>query len=54
MQVLDKVVDEAGKRGILIMLDLHSFEPDAFMSNGLWYDSTHPESLVLKGWVIFF
>jgi aryl-phospho-beta-D-glucosidase BglC (GH1 family) len=25
LQIMDKIIDEAAKRGILIMLDLHSF-----------------------------
>ena len=36
LQVLDKVVAAAGARGIYVMFDMHSFEPDAFGSNGLW------------------
>ena len=36
LQVLDKVVAAAGARGINVVFDLHSFEPDASPSNGLW------------------
>jgi len=50
LQVLDKVVAAAAERGILIMLDLHSFLPGTFMEDGLWYNAGHPESEVLKGW----
>jgi len=50
LQVLDKMT--AGGYGIQVMLDMHSFEPDGYMQNGLWYDDTHPESAVLKGWDI--
>jgi len=50
LQVLDKMIAAAAQRGIAVMLDLHSFEPDAYASNGLWYDSSHPESLVVQGW----
>mmetsp|Transcript_17870 Transcript_17870/g.19901 ORF Transcript_17870/g.19901 Transcript_17870/m.19901 type:complete len:393 (+) Transcript_17870:14-1192(+) len=50
MQVLDKIIDYAGQNGILIMLDLHSFLGGTFMQDGLWYDATHPESMVIKGW----
>jgi len=52
LQVLDKVVQAAADRGILIMLDLHSFKGGTFMEDGLWYDATHPETMVLKGWQI--
>ena len=37
-------------KGIIVLLDLHSFEPDAFGSNGLWYDSTNSEAVVIQGW----
>jgi endoglucanase len=36
LQVLDKIVAAAAARGIYIMLDMHSFEPDAYEENGLW------------------
>jgi endoglucanase len=52
LQVLDKVIAAAADLGLLIMLDLHSFAAGTFMENGLWYDSTHPETLVLQGWDI--
>jgi hypothetical protein len=39
-----------GTKGIVVMLDMHSFEPDAYGSNGLWYDSSHSEALVIEGW----
>lgn len=41
LEVLDKIINYMGAKGIVVMLDLHSFEPDAFSSNGLWYDSSH-------------
>eukprot|EP01113_Clastostelium_recurvatum_P048762 TRINITY_DN8946_c0_g1_i1.p1 TRINITY_DN8946_c0_g1~~TRINITY_DN8946_c0_g1_i1.p1 ORF type:complete len:381 (+),score=94.17 TRINITY_DN8946_c0_g1_i1:41-1183(+) len=50
LQVLDKVINEAGKRGIFIMLDLHSFTPDNFMTENMWYSSQYPESAVLSMW----
>jgi len=52
LQVLQKMISTAAGYGIAIMLDLHSFEPDAYAQNGLWYDSSHPVSTVLKGWDI--
>jgi len=50
LQVLDKIVQAAADKGLLIMLDLHSFKAGTFMQDGLWYDATHPESAVIKGW----
>jgi len=52
LQVLDKIIKAAADRGILIMLDLHSFKGGTFMQDGLWYDASHPEATVLKGWDI--
>lgn len=51
LQILDAIVTAAADRGIVILLDLHSFEPDAFSQNGLWYDSTHTEQQVIAGWI---
>lgn len=50
LEVMDKIINYMGTKGIVVLLDLHSFEPDAFSSNGLWYDSSHPESVVIQGW----
>lgn len=47
LEVLDKIINYMGTKGIVVMLDMHSFEPDAFSSNGLWYDSSHSEALVI-------
>ena len=50
LDVMEKIINYMGTKGIVVMLDLHSFEPDAFSSNGLWYDNSHSESLVVVGW----
>jgi len=50
LQVLDKIVQVAADYGILIMFDLHSFLPGTFMEDGLWYDTAHPETMVLATW----
>ncbi len=34
IQVMDKLIEEAGNRGILIMLDMHSLEADGYMQVG--------------------
>ena len=46
VQVLDMLIQEAGKRGIVVMLDMHSLEADGYMQDGLWYDDQYPESVV--------
>ena len=50
LQVMDKIIQAAASRGIVIMLDLHSFAPDQFMADGMWYNSANPESRVISGW----
>jgi len=50
LEVLDKMVNAAGDRGILILFDLHSFGPGTFMNDGLWYDTTHSEAKFVQGW----
>lgn len=50
LEVMDKIINYMGTKGIVVLLDLHSFEPDAFSSNGLWYDSSHSEAQVIEGW----
>eukprot|EP00727_Mastigamoeba_balamuthi_P014627 m51a1_g9790 putative cellulase (472) ;mRNA; r:1749423-1751101 len=50
LQILDIIVKAAAERGILIMLDLHSFEQGTFAGDGKWYDDKHPESTVLAMW----
>jgi len=49
--VMDVIIKAAAERGILVMLDLHSFRPDSFMADGTWCDASHPESMVIDGWV---
>jgi len=51
LQVMDKIVAAAAARGLLIVLDLHSFQPGTFIQNNVWYDASHPESMVIEGWV---
>lgn len=40
---------EAGKRGILIMLDQHRLDPARGISD-LWYDVDYEEPVVLRSW----
>jgi len=50
LQVMDKIIQAAATRGIVIMLDLHSFQANSYASDGLWYSSNFPESTVITGW----
>lgn len=50
LQVMDTIIEAAAARGLLIMLDLHSFSADSYASDGLWYNSNYPEATVISGW----
>jgi endoglucanase len=42
LQVMDKIINYMGTKGIAVLLDMHCFEPDQSGNNGLWYDGSHP------------
>jgi aryl-phospho-beta-D-glucosidase BglC (GH1 family) len=46
---MDKIVASA-KSGIMVMLDLHSFSPNSYLSDGMWYTSSSPKAMVIQGW----
>ncbi|NUS04037.1 MAG: cellulase family glycosylhydrolase [Nonomuraea sp.] len=48
MQILDKVVDYAGSKGMRIILDRH--RPTAAGQSPLWYVSSTPESTWINDW----
>lgn len=50
VQILDKVADGAGKRGIRIMLDRH--RPDSGAQSELWYTSQYSEQRWIADWVM--
>ncbi len=51
LHVMDVVINEAGQRGIKIILDNHrSTMGGGPESNGLWYTSDYPESTWLADW----
>jgi endoglucanase len=37
--ILDKLITEAGKRGMVVMLDMHTIGEGDNLTNGLWYSS---------------
>ena len=47
---MDVLIAEFGKKGILVLLDLHSFRPDSSSSDGYWYSSTYNEATVIQMW----
>ena len=51
LQVLDKIVAQAGTLGLRIILDNHRSEAgDSAEANGLWYTSSYPESAWINDW----
>ncbi len=51
LQVLDKIIEAAGQRGIKVILDDHRSTPGGGPeSNGLWYTSDYPESTWIEDW----
>jgi endoglucanase len=49
-EAVDLIVKKAAEKGILILLDLHSFAPNSFKSDGLWYNSKFNESDTINAW----
>ncbi len=53
LQVMDKIINEAGARGIKIILDNHrSTAGGGPEANGLWYTSAFPESKWIADWTM--
>jgi aryl-phospho-beta-D-glucosidase BglC (GH1 family) len=51
LQIMDKVVDYAGRIGLRIILDHHRSDAGAgAQDNGLWYTSAYPESRWIADW----
>ena len=51
LQILDKIVSDAGTLGLKVILDNHRSEAgDSAESSGLWYTSSYPESAWINDW----
>ncbi|GAB3892279.1 hypothetical protein GCM10029964_066830 [Kibdelosporangium lantanae] len=48
IQIIDKVIAEAGRRGMRVILDRH--RPDSGAQSALWYTSAYPESRWINDW----
>jgi endoglucanase len=48
IQIIDKVIAEAGTRGMRVILDRH--RPDSSQQSPLWYTSAYPESRWIDDW----
>lgn len=51
LQILDKIIEEAGKLGLKIILDNHSRKPDGYMNETLWYTQDFSEEQWISDWV---
>lgn len=50
IQVMDKIIQEAQRLGLLIILDNHSREPDGYMNETLWYTAKYSEEKWIEDW----
>jgi endoglucanase len=51
LQIMDKIISEAGALGLKVILDNHRSESgNSAEANGLWYTSTYPESSWIADW----
>lgn len=50
VQIMDKLIEKAGKRGIRIFLDRH--RPDSGGQSALWYTAAYPETRWISDWVM--
>jgi len=53
LQIMDKIVDYAGKIGLRILLDHHRSDAgNSANESGLWYTSAYPESRWISDWTM--
>ncbi|MEI2399642.1 cellulase family glycosylhydrolase [Paenibacillus phytohabitans] len=50
VQIMDKLIEKAGNRGIRIFLDRH--RPDSGGQSALWYTAAYPETRWISDWVM--
>ncbi|MEF2967557.1 cellulase family glycosylhydrolase [Paenibacillus sp. M1] len=50
IEIMDKLIEKAGNRGIRIFLDRH--RPDSGGQSALWYTNAYPESRWISDWVM--
>ncbi|GCE31777.1 hypothetical protein KDA_72610 [Dictyobacter alpinus] len=48
IQIMDKIINYAGQKGLRIILDRH--RPDSGAQSALWYTSAYPESRWISDW----
>lgn len=52
LEVMDKIIEEAGRLDLRIILDCHSRALDGYYEETLWYTDEWPESLWISDWVM--
>jgi len=52
LEVMDKIIDAAGKRGIKVILDYHRLRLTVSNEWGAWFDDKIPESTWINNWVM--
>ncbi len=50
LQIMDKIIQGAGQRGMRVILDQH--RPDAYAQSALWYTDSVPESRWISDWTM--
>lgn len=50
--ILDKIIGEAGRLGLMIVLDNHSRQAGGYMTETLWYTAKTPEEKWISDWVM--
>jgi len=51
LAIMDKILDEANRIGLKIILDNHSRAHDGYMNETLWYSDKYPEAKWITDWV---
>jgi len=51
LQILDKIVEEAGKLGLKVILDNHSRKADGYIQETFWYTQDFSEEQWIADWV---
>lgn len=49
-QILHKLIEQSAKRGITIMLDMHTITPGDNLATGLWYTKDYPKDDFRQAW----
>ncbi len=48
LELMDRIIEHAGSRGLAVLLDRHALAPDN--RHHLWYDDTYPAERLISDW----